>query len=103
MEKTFPLPKGNSRTDPARSHQQPELTKQQTGSRLLRGLQHIPVSAASLDSAKGSLSSYWLQQTPRISERLTRMKSRRKNTVTHNGSNVLSPGFRLFLRTHNFT
>lgn len=41
LEKTFP--------DPARSHQQPELTKltkQQTGSRLLRGLQPILASAA---------------------------------------------------------
>lgn len=41
MEKTVP--------DPARSHQQPELTKlttQQTGSRLLRGLQPILASAA---------------------------------------------------------
>lgn len=71
-EKTFLLSEGNSTNDPTRSHQQPEFTKQQTGSRLLRGLPHILASATSLDSAKGSLSSHWLQQTmisPRISER----------------------------------
>lgn len=112
------LPGGVKTTFPLAIPGLPVLTQQGTGSRLLRGLQHIrpcctlpllqAAPAASLTSAAGSPSSSRLQRSfsPRISDRhCTRSHGGRtlSLTVALTGSNVLSTGFRLFLRTHNFT